>query len=465
MISMARPFLADPDLLLKARTGRTNEINTCIGCNQACLDHVFVGQVASCLVNPMACHETELQPRLLPLEQRLRIGVVGAGPAGCAFTLAARQMGHDVVLYDKDSKVGGQFHMAKRIPGKEEFHETLRFFETMLHQPPSADADTDGNPADHTAAPRGAVELRLNTTLSAADMEQDTSIDIWIDATGVEPRDPKIPGQDHPNVLSYIDVLKHKKPVGKRVAIIGAGGIGFDVAEYLLHHDDQNNNNNNSDEIKAEDVTPDSFWKTWGIDTTLQTRGGLVVVNDNDPLQQSHAPKPPPQRQLYMLQRKTSKLGKGLGKTTGWIHRATLKQSGAVEMIAGAQYQQIDANGHLHITTTTTTDKKNKKASTTTTTSSPPRILEVDTIVLCSGQVEHTTLRDEASPALKRRLYAIGGAYHAGELDAKRAIDMGTRLALQLHNLTTHDAQQFVHPGPPPPGVEQSLFHLLRRFL
>ena len=455
MISMARPFLADPDLLLKARNNRTDEINTCIGCNQACLDHAFVGQVASCLVNPMACHETELQPRLLPKEQRLRLGIVGAGPAGCAFALAARQMGHVVTLYDKDDKLGGQFNMAKRIPGKEEFYETLRYFERRLTQ-------DDG------------VTLRFNTFMTAHDMEQqDANIDYWIDASGVEPRNPKIPGQDHPNVLTYIDVLKKQKPVGRRVAIIGAGGIGFDVGEYLLHH--RPSSSSQTQVVKAEDVDPQMFWKNWGIDTSLERRGGLVSQdnnnnrgaktmdngtddddkNNNNKEEEEDAP-----RQIYLLQRKTTKLGKGLGKTTGWIHRAALNQP-SVEMIAGAQYTKIDEQGHLHIKVT----QKNKNNKTTT----EDRVLDVDTIVLCSGQVEHTTLRDEASSNLKRKLYVIGGAYYAGELDAKRAIDMGTRLALELHEHAerNQDASTHIPAGsqPPPPGVEQALFTLLRRFM
>ena len=463
LISMARPFLADAQLLQKARTGQTAEINTCIGCNQACLDHAFVGRTASCLVNPRACHETELPQRTQPLpqSQRLTLGVVGAGPAGCALAVtAAHELGHDVVVYDKDCRIGGQFQMAQQIPGKEEFTETLRYFETLLHKPPTTTTTTpnnDDNTNDTNNRRPGSIEVRLNTYLTAAQMDADTTVDVWIDATGVEPRNPHIPGQDHaPNVVTYIDVLKHHVPVGQRVALIGAGGIGFDVAEYLLHHSAADQD---TTVTAPADVDPQTFWKTWGIDTSLQTRGGLVSSAENDKNQkhETASSSPQPQRQLYLLQRKTSKLGKGLGKTTGWIHRTTLKQSGAVEMIAGATYNEIDPQGRLHISIT---DPKNKTTKTN-------RVLDVDTIVLCSGQVEHTTLRDEASPALRRRLYAIGGAYQAGELDAKRAIDMGTRLAHQLHTLHAQDtdASTYVHPGPPPPGVEQSMFQLLRKLM
>jgi len=406
MISMARPFLADPDLIKKSREGREDEINTCIACNQACLDHVFVGKVASCLVNPRACHETELQIQPLPQEQRLEIGVVGAGPAGCAFAIAAAQMGHNVSLYDKDSEIGGQFHMAKRIPGKEEFHETLRYFRTMLK--------------------KEGVQVKLNTEVSYDDMEKSNK-DKWVVATGVIPRDPKIPGQEHPNVLSYIDVLKHKKPVGKRVAIIGAGGIGFDVGEYLLHY-------SGSDKW-ADEVPADEFWKEWGIDPEMKSRGGLTPPEIHKP-----------GRQLYLMQRKKSKLGAGLGKTTGWIHRATLNQSGAVEMLKEVTYEKIDENGYLHI------KEKGKD-----------RVLEVDNIVLCAGQVERRDLDEKAKTSnLSDKVYSIGGAYKAGELDAKRAIDMGTRLAIKIHE---PDVVPGSHIFSAPVGVEEKMFSLLRRFM
>jgi 2,4-dienoyl-CoA reductase (NADPH2) len=403
MVSMARPFLADAELVQKSRQNREDEINTCIACNQACLDHVFVGKVASCLVNPRACHETSLMLPVLSKEEKLSIGVVGAGPAGCAFAITAAQIGHSVTLYDKESFIGGQFNMAKRIPGKEEFHETLRYFNRMLQ--------------------KYEVQLDLGTAVSVEDMKS-TQHDKWIIATGVEPRDPKIPGQDHPNVLSYIDVLKHQKPVGERVAVIGAGGIGFDVSEYLLHW----RRDKTSDEVSCEE-----FWKEWGIDETLSTRGGLTIPYPSSP-----------SRRVYLLQRKHGKIGAGLGKTTGWIHRASLNNSEAVEMLNGVKYVKIDDNGHLHIT------RKGKS-----------RILEVDNIVICAGQVEKRDLEDDADGNLRGKIYTIGGAYLAGELDAKRAIDMGTRLALKIHD-------QYVVPGKhvfkAEEGVEEKMYMLLKKY-
>jgi len=416
MVSMARPFLADPEFVNKAREGRKNEINTCIACNQACLDHVFVGKVASCLVNPRACHETEL-PKPSPdnVDAPLNVAVIGAGPAGCAFAITAAQNGHNVTLYDKDDRLGGQFNMAKRIPGKEEFHETLRYFETMLN--------------------KHKVNIRLGTEITFDKMESMNDVDKWIVATGVDPRDPKIPGQDHPNVLSYVDVLKRKKPVGKRVAVIGAGGIGFDVSEYLIHYTGE-------DKI-ADEVSKEEFWHEWGIDSTLKERGGLAPPDRHSD---------PDRRQLYLLQRKKSKLGAGLGKTTGWIHRATLNNSGAVEMISGVKYDEVDEKGHLHITVT---DKKGR---------SEKRVLEVDNIVVCAGQVEYDKLQVEAtkSAALKEKVYTIGGAYMAGELDAKRAIDMGTRLALRIHDPAVTPGK---HVMSSEPGIEESMFQLLKRFM
>jgi 2,4-dienoyl-CoA reductase (NADPH2) len=415
MVSMARPFLADPDLLAKSREAREDEINTCIGCNQACLDHVFVGKTASCLVNPRACHETELSsPRQGLVEnQRLKIAVVGAGPAGCAFAIAAAEQGHRVSLFDKDDAIGGQFHMAKRIPGKEEFHETLRYFGTMLE--------------------KRNVEVNLNTTIAYEDMKKMNQFDKWVIATGVLPRDPRIPGQDHPNVLSYIDVLKRRKPVGQKVAVIGAGGIGFDVSEYLLHYKGK--------DYKADEVSPDEFWKEWGIDPLMKERGGLTEPEPHQP-----------ERFIYLLQRKKSKLGANLGKTTGWIHRATLNQSGRVEMINNVRYEKIDENGHLHISQ----DGKT-------------RILEVDNIVICAGQVEHRELEDAAkqdsttnSSSLSLNVYTIGGAYAAGELDAKRAIDMGTRLALRIHDASVVPGK---HVFRTEPCVEEKLYQLLKRFM
>lgn len=318
-------------------------------------------------------------------------------------------MGHTVHLYDKEPQIGGQFNLAKRIPGKEEFYETIRYFSKQLE--------------------KLSVNVHLGTELTADGMEKLTEIDRWIDATGVEPRDPQIPGQDHPNVMSYIDVLKHKKPIGKRVAIIGAGGIGFDVAEYVIHWDGKDH--------QANDVSAEEFYRAWGIDSSLKSRGGLTQPQNTSV---------DPSKKIYLMQRKGGKLGANLGKTTGWIHRATLKQSGAVEMIHSATYTQIDENGNLHI-------EQNGKE----------RILEVDTIILCAGQVEQTFLRREASDELASKIYAIGGAYKAGELDAKRAIDMGTRLALQIHESDLEAGKHI--PASKPIGVEEKLFSYFKKLM
>jgi 2,4-dienoyl-CoA reductase (NADPH2) len=408
MVSMARPFLADAAIVKKSRLGQEDEINTCIACNQACLDHVFVGKTASCLVNPRACHETELSLDPLPQKDCLNIGVIGSGPAGCAFAITAAQIGHKVTLFDQDDKIGGQFNMAKRVPGKEEFYETLRYFDTMLKK--------------HN------VNVQLQTSMSLERMKA-ANMDKWIVATGVNPRDPKIPGQEHPNVLSYIQVLKEKLPVGKRVAVIGAGGIGFDVSEYLLYHDGKKDKT-------AKDVSCQEFWKEWGIDATLQTRGGLVSAKPHQS-----------QRQVYLLQRKKGKVGANLGKTTGWIHRASLLNTGAVEMVGNVRYDKIDENGHLHITIG---DKS--------------RVLEVDNVVICAGQVEKSDLEQAAASDmdLKQRVYSIGGAYQAGELDAKRAIDMGTRLALKIHHPEVVPGQ---HVFTSEPNVEEAMFKMLKRFM
>jgi 2,4-dienoyl-CoA reductase (NADPH2) len=366
MVSMARPLLADPEFVKKARENRALDINTCIGCNQACLDHVFQQKLASCLVNPRACHETEMV--FTPTVNKKKIAVVGAGPAGlaCSTELAAR--GHSVTLFDAASEIGGQFNMAKQIPGKEEFFETLRYF---------------GRRIEATG-----VKLQLNTRVAADDLK---SFDDVVIATGVTPRDPKIPGQDCANVLTYIDVLLHKKPVGKRVAVIGAGGIGFDVSEYLV-------------EEHSPSIDLDLWKKEWGVGDPATSRGGLVKPEVA-----------PPARQVYLLQRKATQPGKGLGKTTGWIHRAALKKK-KVEMMAGVNYDAIDARG-LHISFG---EKKEK-----------PTLLEVDTIVLCAGQV---SLRELEAPltAAGVKTHVIGGAFEAGELDAKRAIDQGVRLALKI---------------------------------
>lgn len=412
MVSMARPLLADPDFLNKAMNEEAKLINTCIACNQACLDHAFVGKTASCLVNPKACHETELVTQLLPESQRLRIGVVGAGPAGCSFSLAAAEMGHQVTLYDQGDELGGQFNMAKRVPGKEEFHETIRYFGEQIQRSNSR------------------IDLKLNTRISYDEMEAHSNdIDKWVIATGVTPRDPKIPGQEHPNVLTYIDVLKGNKPVGERVVIIGAGGIGFDVAEFLLYH---------KQDKTHKDVSIEEFWEEWGIDSKQTHRGGLVEPNQ-------HSPK----RQVHLLQRKKGKLGANLGRTTGWIHRATLK-AGHVNMINGVTYDSVDEDGNLHYT-------KDGKSE----------ILEVDTIVLCAGQVEQKELQEvaalsqEGSKIQSEYVFTIGGAHEAGELDAKRAIDMGTRLATCIHD---EKVVQGKHVFRAPPSTEEKMFQLLKKF-
>jgi 2,4-dienoyl-CoA reductase (NADPH2) len=366
MVSMARPLLADPEFVNKAAQNRALDINTCIGCNQACLDHVFQQKVASCLVNPRACHETEMV--FTKTTKKKRIAVVGAGPAGLACSTELASRGHDVELFDGASEIGGQFNMAKQIPGKEEFHETLRYF---------------GRRIEATG-----VKLRLNKRVSADDLKE---FDEVVVATGVTPRNPKIPGQDRANVLSYVDVLLHKKPVGKRVAVIGAGGIGFDVSEFLV-------------EDHSPTMDLDAWKREWGVGDPSVARGGLVKPEVS-----------PPARQVYLLQRKSTQPGKGLGKTTGWIHRAALKKK-KVEMMAGANYDAIDERG-LHISF----GEKREN----------PTLLEVDTIVLCAGQLP---LDELVAPlqAAGVKTHLIGGAFEAGELDAKRAIDQGTRLALTI---------------------------------
>lgn len=365
MVSLARPFLADADFVNKAAEGRSDEINTCIGCNQACLDHVFSGKMTSCLVNPRACHETELN--LLPVTTVKKLAVIGAGPAGLAFATSAAERGHDVTLYDAATEIGGQFNIAKQIPGKEEFNETLRYF---------------GRRIEVTG-----VKLKLNSLVSAAELEE-SDFDEVIVATGIVPRSPGIEGIDHPMVLNYLDVLRDKAQVGDKVAIIGAGGIGFDVAEYLTHQ------GNSSQDIAA-------FMREWGVDMSLQARGGVEGVV---------AKTEPPKRSVSLLQRKNSKVGASLGKTTGWIHRAGLQKS-AVAMIPGCEYQKIDDEG-LHATV-------NGEA----------RVFAVDNVIICAGQDPRRDLAD----ALKSKpVHVIGGADVAAELDAKRAIDQGTRLAAKI---------------------------------
>lgn len=366
MVSMARPLLADGDFVRKARQGRADEINTCIACNQACLDHTFGGKITSCLVNPRACHETELV--IAPAPAAKRIAVVGAGPAGLSFAVTAAQRGHAVTLFDAASEIGGQFNIAKKVPGKEEFHETLRYFRRQLEL--------------------GGVALRLGHRVEAAQLIEGGYDEIVL-ATGIRPRVPAIDGVDHPKVLGYLDVLQGDRPVGERVAIIGAGGIGFDVAEYLTHAGD------------SGAVAPRKFYAEWGIDTDYAQAGGLA--------QPQAQPSP---RRVHLLQRKSTKVGDQLGKTTGWIHRTSLKAR-SVAMGSGVAYERIDDAG-LHITV-----------------DGQPQLLEVDNVVLCAGQEPQRELHAALSAA-GCSVHLIGGADVAAELDAKRAIVQGTTLAASL---------------------------------
>ena len=365
MVSMARPFLADPDFVIKAQENRADEINTCIGCNQACLDHVFGGVMTSCLVNPRACHETELH--ILATTSSKKIAVVGAGPAGLAAATTAASRGHQVTLFDGANEIGGQFNIAKQIPGKEEFFETLRYY---------------GKQIEITG-----VDLKLNHRATAEELNNG-GFDQVIVATGIAPRMPNIEGIDHPKVLNYLDVIGGKQHVGKKVAIIGAGGIGFDTAEYITHAGESTSQN-----IPA-------FMKEWGIDMTFGSRSGTEGITAQ--------PEPSP-REVYLLQRKSTRVGKGLGKTTGWVHRAGLAMKG-VRMMPSCDYKRIDDDG-LHLTV-----------------GDEPTTLDVDTIIICAGQ---DPMR-EIIEGLTVPHHLIGGADVAAELDAKSAINQATRLAAQI---------------------------------
>ncbi|MCO8071495.1 NADPH-dependent 2,4-dienoyl-CoA reductase [Acinetobacter lwoffii] len=364
MISMARPMLADSEFVLKAEQGRSDEINTCIGCNQACLDHIFSMKIATCLVNPRACYETELIFKETNVAKN--IAVIGAGPAGLSFAVYAANRGHQVTVFEAAAQIGGQFNIAKTIPGKEEFYETLRYFKRQIELQPR-------------------IKLQLNHKASLEELAQSNFDDIVV-ATGVTPRQLELPGIDHAKVLSYLDVLKERKPVGQRVAIIGAGGIGFDTAEFLSH------------EGESGSINPEKFYDEWGIDTEYENVGGLKAANVEKP-----------QREIYLLQRKAASVGASLGKTTGWIHRTGLKHRD-VKMIAGANYEKIDDQG-LHIVVN---DK--------------PAVLEVDHVIICAGQESYTAMFDELK-AVGKNVHLIGGAKEAGELDAKRAIRQGAELA------------------------------------
>jgi 2,4-dienoyl-CoA reductase (NADPH2) len=371
MVSMARPFLADSEWVNKVAAGRVDEINTCIGCNQACLDHTFANQRASCLVNPRAGHETELLYR--KAQRQKKVAVVGAGPAGLSAATVAAECGHDVTLFDSSDRIGGQFNIAMQVPGKEEFAQTLRYFSKRLKVT--------------------GVRVQLGHRVTREQLLAQ-GFDVIVLATGIVPRTPRIPGVQRANVVTYADVLQRKVVPGSRVAIIGAGGIGFDVGEFLLH-----------DPAVALPVSIDHWCREWGVDLQAQANGGLISPESVKPY-----------RQLYLLQRKSTRVGAGLGKTSGWVHRAVLQRNG-VQMFSGVEYQRIDDIG-LHITV-------NGEA----------RVLEVDHVVLCAGQESLIELMPPAgvpSELGAPRFYTIGGAALASELDAKRAIREGAVLAASL---------------------------------
>lgn len=366
MVSMARPFLADPDFVSKARDGRPELINTCIGCNQACIDHTLSGQLTSCLVNPRACSETLIDLSISP--RRRRIGVVGAGPAGMAFALASAQKGNDVVLYDAEPVIGGQFDIARRIPGKEEFSETLRYF--------------------RNAIPLAGVDIRLGEKVTEDEL-RDAAYDDVVLATGIRPRALEIPGADHSKVVSYLDVLRGEVEVGRSVAIIGAGGIGFDVAEFITQ------------EGSSASLDSGRFFSVWGVDPNFDTPGGLAAAVEERV-----------EREVYLLQRKASKVGASLGVTTGWIHRAELARRG-VRSMSAVTYLRIDDQG-LHVQE-----------------GGRPKTLAVDTVIVCAGQEPNRDLHDRLL-TLGITPHLIGGADVAAELDAKRAMRQGTLLAATM---------------------------------
>jgi 2,4-dienoyl-CoA reductase (NADPH2) len=371
MVSLARPMLADAEFVKKAHEGRADEINVCIACNQACLDHTFSNKMSSCLVNPRACHETELN--YVATDTRRRFAVVGSGPAGISAALVLAERGHEVDLYEAAAEIGGQLNMAKVIPGKEEFHEMLRYFRRQLELKQ--------------------VRVHLNTRVGADDLNA-KAYDGVIIATGVVPRDPKIEGQDHPKVLSYIDVLRGKAPVGKRVAIVGAGGIGFDIAEFLVQ------------DGRSPTMHLDEWLSEWGVVDPAEARGGIARERSRPE---------PSAREVTLLQRKSGKHGANLGKTTGWIHRATLKMNN-VQMIGNVNYERIGDEGLL-----ITHGKEHKD----------PTWIDVDNIILCAGQLPLREL-EEPLQSVGVPTHVIGGADVATELDAKRAIDQGSRLAARL---------------------------------